>query len=175
MTVNLRALEPEDLEILYQWENDPDIWQAGHTLTPFSRYVLKQYLENSHLDIYQTKQLRFIIELIDQSGNGKRPIGTIDLFDFEPFHNRAGVGILIASEDDRKKGYGSHALKQLIDYCFSTLCLHQLFCNIETNNKASLELFKKQGFEIAGMKKDWNKTSDGYADEYLLQLVHAKD
>lgn len=71
MIVTLRALEPEDLEILYQWENDPKIWQSGHTLTPFSRFVLKQYLENSHLDIYQTKQLRFIIELIDPSKKKK--------------------------------------------------------------------------------------------------------
>ena len=56
--ISLRALEPEDLEFLFQIENNESFWEVSHTQTPFSKFLLKQYLENAHLDIYEAKQLR---------------------------------------------------------------------------------------------------------------------
>lgn len=171
--ISLRALEPEDLELLYEWENNHEIWHISNNLAPYSKYILKQYIENSHLDIYQTRQLRFIIELND---NGHpRSIGTIDLFDFDPFHNRAGIGILIAGEADRCKGFGGLALKELLDYSFRTLCLHQLYCNIATDNISSLELFRKAGFTQCGLRKGWIRCDNGWKDEYMLQLLNPNE
>jgi diamine N-acetyltransferase len=167
--IYLRALEPEDLGLLYEWENNDSNWMISSTLSPFSKYILKRYLENSHKNIYETGQLRLMIEYIPD----KITIGTIDIFDFDPFHNRAGLGILIANEAYRRKGYASMALTCLIEYCFKTLQLHQLYCNILANNCESMDLFKKQGFVQAGQKKDWIKTSEGYLDEYLFQLINS--
>ncbi|HQB37303.1 MAG TPA: N-acetyltransferase, partial [Bacteroidales bacterium] len=62
--IRLRALEPEDLEILYEWENNGSFWLISNTMTPFSKYTLKRYLENSHKNIYETGQLRLMINLI---------------------------------------------------------------------------------------------------------------
>ncbi|MDP5105762.1 MAG: GNAT family N-acetyltransferase, partial [Polaribacter sp.] len=98
--IHLRALEPEDLEFLYQIENNESFWEVSHTQTPFSKYVLKQYLENAHLDMYESKQLRLLIE----EKSTKKQVGMIDLFDFNPQHRRAGVGILI-HPDFQKKGF----------------------------------------------------------------------
>ncbi|PLW99220.1 MAG: GNAT family N-acetyltransferase [Marinilabiliales bacterium] len=165
--VFLRAPEPEDLNILYQWENNTNIWQVSQTLVPFSKYILKKYIENSHLDIYEIKQARFII----CSTKEKRPVGAIDIFDFDPANAKAGVGILIGSENDYNKAYASNALQLLIDYCFSVLKLHQLYCNILESNKNSLALFEKYGFKITGKKEDWVKTTNGYENEFLLQLI----
>jgi diamine N-acetyltransferase len=165
--IRLRALEPEDLEFLYEWENNNSFWTVSNTISPFSKYILKRYLENSHKNVYETGQLRLMIEHISD----KVTIGTIDIFDFDPFHNRAGLGILIANEDYRRKGYASMSLACLIDYCFKTLHLHQLYCNILANNCESMDLFKKQGFIQTGIKKDWIKTSDGFLDEYTFQLI----
>ena len=165
--IRLRAPEPEDLELLYKWENDESNWILSSTVTPFSKYTLKQYIENSHRDIYETGQLRLMIDHIPDNVT----IGTIDLFDFDQFHKRAGLGILIANEAYRRKGYASMALKCLIDYCFNTLHLHQLYCNILANNCESISLFQKQGFVEAGIKKDWIKTTDGYLDEHIFQLL----
>lgn len=168
-TIRLRAIESQDADLIYAWENNPEIWPVSNTITPFSKYVIKRYLENAHLDIYQTKQLRLMID--EKKAN--KTIGTIDIFDFDPFHNRAGVGMLIAEKENRKKGYASQSLDLLINYAFKVLNLHQLYCNIPHNNKASLSLFQKHGFEIIGLKKGWLKTSDGYIDEYMLQLLRA--
>lgn len=168
--VILRALEMSDLDNLYKWENDTSIWNLGNTVTPFSKDILIKYLENSLLDIYTTKQLRLAIDTI----NSEKCIGFIDLFDFDPKNNRAGVGIIIADKDERHKGYASESLKLLIDYCFNILELHQIYCNICSNNESSLNLFKNNNFTIEGKKQEWVKTSGGYIDEYFLQLINKK-
>jgi len=166
--IKLRALEPEDLELLYQWENNDTYWAISNTISPFSRYILKQYIENSHKNIFETGQLRLMIDHVED----KITIGTIDVFDFDPFHKRAGIGILIADELYRRKGYASISLTCLINYCFKTLQLHQVYCNILGSNSESIELFKKQGFVLIGIKKDWILTSGGYQDEYMFQLIN---
>lgn len=168
--IKLRALEPEDLELLYQWENNDAYWIISNTISPFSRYTLKLYIENSHKSVYETGQLRLMIDLITE----KATIGTIDIFDFDPFHKRAGVGILIAEEEYRHKGYATMALECLINYCFTTLQIHQLYCNIIGNNTESLELFKKAGFKQIGIKKEWIKSTNGYQDEIMFQLINVE-
>lgn len=166
--IKLRALEPEDLELLYEWENNAEYWTISNTVSPFSRFTLKRYIENSHHSIYETGQLRLMIDQTEEN----KTIGTIDLFEFDPFHRRAGIGILIADELYRRKGYASVALTCLIKYCFTTLQLHQLFCNIQADNQASIELFRKHGFETVGSKKDWLLTDNGYVDVIMFQLIN---
>lgn len=171
--INLRALEPEDIDLLYTWENDRSIWLLSNTIVPFSRYILTKYIESAHLDIYQTHQLRLMIEVISDDDT-KKTVGAVDLFDFEPFHQRAGIGILIGSDKERKKGYAGAALNEIIEYTFSIMQLKQLYCNIEADNYVSLNLFKSHGFQEVGVKKKWIKTSSGFKDEILLQLINEK-
>ena len=165
--IRLRALEPEDLEFLYRMENDFSVWEISNTQTPYSKWVLKQYLENAHQDIYEAKQLRLAIE--DKKSN--QLIGLVDLFDFDFKNSRAGVGIVI-KEASRGNGLGSEVLQQLITYSFSHLQLHQLYANISINNEASIKLFTKFGFQKIGIKKDWNKINGQFVDEVLFQLIH---
>lgn len=163
--IKLRALEPEDLDFLFEMENDEDFWQISSTQAPFSKHLLTKYLANAHLDIYQAKQLRLVIDYQN------KPIGFIDLFDFNPQHQRAGIGILIAKEY-QNKGLGLQVLNLLISYAFNVLLLHQLYADIETDNTASIKLFEKANFKLVGIKKEWNFTKNGYKDEALYQLIN---
>ncbi|WP_370476725.1 GNAT family N-acetyltransferase [Tamlana flava] len=163
----LRALEPEDLEFVHAIENDESVWEISNTHTPYSRFLIKQYLEQAHKDIYEAKQLRLVISSYENV-----TIGLIDLFDFDFKNKRAGIGILVKSPNDRLKGYGKEALKLLVNYCFTHLGLHQLFCNISEENEASQKLFKSQGFIEVGLKRDWNVINGGYRNEYLFQLIN---
>jgi diamine N-acetyltransferase len=168
--IKLRALEPEDLELLYLWENDTSIWKISNTYAPFSKYTLEKYLAEAHLDIFETKQLRLIIDKISD-GNVKS-IGAIDLFDYEPYHQRAGIGILIAEDVEKNKGYGNTSLDLFLKYCFSTLGLHQVYCNIGKDNSTSIKLFKNLGFTEVGIKKDWIRNENGWEDEIILQKIN---
>ncbi len=162
--IRLRALEPEDVDLLYDWENDGNVWHISNTVTPFSRYMLEQYVF-SNQDLFTNKQLRLIIE------SDKIAIGCIDIFDFDPINRKAGVGILIAGEF-RKQGFASETLDLLINYCFKTLQLHQLYCSILTDNESSLSLFTAKGFKVCGMRNDWVLVNDEWKDEYFLQLLN---
>lgn len=166
--IYLRALEPEDLEFVYAIENDESIWNVSNTQTPYSRFLIRQYLENAHQDIYEAKQLRLAICRNDDFS----AIGLIDLFDYDPRNNRAGIGILIQSKENRGNGNGSEALQLLISYAFTHLNLHQLYANIDGNNEPSLKLFTNFGFQLIGTKKQWNLVDGQYLDESLFQLIN---
>ena len=169
-TIYLRALEPEDLSFIYEIENNENIWEVSNTQTPYSQFLIKQYLENAHQDIYEAKQLRLVI----CKNKDFKAAGLIDLFDFDPRNNRAGVGIIISNETDRNNGIGSQALSLIIDYSFKKLNFNQLFANINPENRASISLFTKFGFQEIGSKKQWNLIDGKYQDENLFQLLKNK-
>lgn len=161
----LRALEPEDLEFVYEIENDMSFWELSDTKQPYSRFIIKEYLKNAKKDIYEAKQLRLAI--CDNLDN--RVVGLIDLYDFNPIHKRAGLGIIIRDKTDRKKGIGMEAVNLLCDYAFNILNLHQIYANISETNKVSLNLFEKNGFKTIGLFKDWHFNGKTYTNEYILQ------
>ena len=162
--IYLRTLEPADADIILKWENNSDNWRVSNTLVPFSRKLIEDYV-NSAQDIYSIKQLRFIICLVEND----KEIGAIDLFDFDPYHQKVGLGILIAELEDRRNGYAIEAVLLIKEYCFNHLNLHQVYCNILSENRASIDLFEKSGFTICGTKKDWIKNKEGWLDELMLQ------
>ncbi len=166
--ITLRPLEPDDIDLLYKWENDLEIWEVSNTKTPFSRHILAQYINESAKDIYETKQLRLIIQ-----NEKEEAVGAVDLFDFEPYHQRAGVGILIHKTEDRNQGFASDALIALSAYALEVLGLKQLYANITEDNKGSIHLFEKAGFIHNGTKKDWIKTFNGWKNELFFQKILA--
>jgi diamine N-acetyltransferase len=167
--IALRAVELSDADLIYAWENDPSIWQVSNTITPFSRYIIEQYILDSEQDIFTTKQLRLMIDHI--GGDKIITIGAIDLFDFEPLHRRAGIGILI-HDKERGQGFASEALQLMKAYVFNTLQLHQLYCHISPGNTASLSLFTKHGFSISGTRKEWLHQNGQWTDEHILQCIN---
>lgn len=165
--IRLRALEPHDLDFLYELENNEAIWEISGTITPYSRHVLKQYLDNAHRDIYDVKQLRLCI-----CDKNDKSIGLIDLFDFDPKNHRAGIGIVVSEDKNRNRGVATEAILLLTEYAFSTLALRQLFANVVVGNDASIHLFKKLGFQEVGIKRDWILSDGVYRDEYLFQKLN---
>ena len=166
-TILLRALEPEDLDVLYRWENDAELWQHGSNLTPYSRFALRDYLADAlSQDIFQSRQLRLMI--VETSS--QQPVGTIDLYDFDPIHARAGIGILI-DEAHRGKGFSRQALQLVHEYASRVLLLHQIYAYVPKNNVPSYQLFRKSGYEETGILKSWLRTADGYLNVCFMQCV----
>lgn len=166
--MRLRALEPEDIDVLYKWENDTRLWKMSNTVAPFSKFILRRFIEDQKYDIYETKQFRMIIE----SKRDGKAVGAIDLFDIDPTNRRAAVGILIYEDRDQGQGYASGALTAIIKYSFQVLGLNQIYCNILSNNLRSLNLFKSKGFTVVGLKVEWVRSTNGWLDEYMLQLIN---
>ena len=146
---SLRAVEPQDLELLCRWENDPSLWTVSGTIEPFSHYSIEQFIQEQQAGIYRCGQLRLMID--DTAG--------------------AGVGILVYDPAQRGKGYGAEALALLEEYARTVLRLRQLWCNVLADNVPSLTLFERAGFRRVGVKKEWIRTPEGYKDEVLLQKL----
>ena len=163
--ISLRAPEPEDLELMFQMENDTTLWNIGNHTQPFSRYTLRRYIEESVHDIYTDKQIRFIIELPD-----KTAVGIIDIADFDPHNKRAEVCIGLFAQH-REQGIGYAALTLLLDYAFNLLQLNQLYAYIPQDNRHSRNLFTKATFKETAQLQEWLRSEEEYKNVIMVQLL----
>ncbi|RZK14967.1 MAG: N-acetyltransferase [Hymenobacter sp.] len=169
--MRLRALEPDDLEFLFALENDPVLWAASDVLpAPVSRHALREYLRHAAASLAEAGQMRLII-----SSDENEAVGTLDLYDYSPLHQRAGVGITVLHRE-RRRGYAQQALAQLLPYAREALRLHQLYCTIAAGNRASISLFKKAGFRRVGVRHEWLLTTApaGWENAVEMQLLLRK-
>lgn len=162
--ITLRVPEPHDLEMLMQWENDPEHWAVSQTTVPFSRHVMVKFIESGH-DLMEQKQVRFMVL------KGGDVFGAVDLFDYDPVNLRAGVGILI-DRSARRQGIAEGALRLLETYCRDVLLLRNLHASIHSGNLPSVKLFEKAGYVNCGLRRNWYRTPQGWQDEllYINQL-----
>lgn len=166
--IRLRALEPEDLDMLYRIENDDMLWRVGATNVPYSRYVLRDYIANTRSDIYADRQLRLMIN--DAEG---QVVGIVDLVNFDPRHQRAEVGIVICAPC-RRLGYATAALQELCRYASETLHLHQLYAIVDEDNQAALGLFRQAGFNVENSLSEWLYSGTEYRNAVLFQTFFEK-
>ena len=161
----LRAPEPEDLEVMYLFENTPTLWEVSNATGPYSKFFLKQYIEQHQNDLYTDRQLRLMIE-----NPTHQVVGIIDLYNFEPFHNRAEVGVVVA-EPHRGQGRGKRALQLLSTYCSDYLGIHQLYTYIDVTNEPCIKLFAGCGFKECAHLKNWMRTGTQYRDVKMMQCI----
>lgn len=161
----LRALEPDDFDFLYEAENDEALWHVGELKQPISLHTVQAYLENAHQPIEEAKQARFAI-----CKSETELVGLIDLFDYDAKNQKAGMGVVILS-DYRKQGFAREAIERLKSYAKEHLLLHQIYCEVQALNTASVELFKKCNFEIAGTFSHWQRTKNGFENVYFMQCI----
>ena len=136
-SVHLRAIEPEDLDLLYRIENDIKLWNIGATNVPYSRYTLHDYIANASGDIYTDRQVRMMIE-----NNEGKIVGIVDIVNFDPSNRRAELGLVI-EEPYRQMGYAQSVMAEVENYAVGVLHLHQLFAVIDITNTACVALFRK--------------------------------
>jgi len=163
--VRLRAIEPEDLDLLYRIENDQQLWSVGTTNVPYSRYTLHDYIATSADDIFCDRQVRLIIE-----NDCHETVGVCDLVRFDPQHRRAEAGIVVMN-DHRRKGYALAALQSLCRYALRVVHMHQLYAVVAATNDAALSLFGKAGFQPQTTLCDWLYDGCQYTDAVVMQKI----
>jgi len=163
--IKLRAMEPEDLDVLYQIENDSSVWNVGVTNVPYSRYVLRDYIAQARNDIYMDGQVRLMIE--DEEGG---VVGIADIVNFSPQHQRAEVSIVITA-DRRHRGYAAAAVAELSQYALRVLHLHQLFAVVDADNQAAIRLFLSAGFHESARLGQWLFDGRTYHDAVLFSRI----
>lgn len=140
----LRAIEPQDLDLMYIIENDPTNWQHGHTTAPYSYHTLKTYLQNNHNDIYIDGQLRLAIA----------HHGFLDLTDFSPQHHRAQIGIILTPEA-QGQGQATKALHEAA-HIARTIGIHQLWAIVDESNTPANRLFHRAHYTHTATLPQWH-------------------
>ena len=163
--IQLRAIEPTDLELLYLWENDPDVWRVSETIAPMSRERLARFISDQVYDLYATRQMRLMIDVEGVA------VGCVDLFDFEPLHRRFGIGILIYADEHRRRGYARRVVEMVKGYARNTLDLKQIWVTIDEDNPASIALFEGCGFRLSARRKEWINRAGKFIDELEYQCI----
>lgn len=160
----LRALEPSDVELLYIWENDPEVWRVSGTLAPLSLERIARFIEEQNYDIYATRQMRLIVDVEGVV------VGSVDIFDFDPSNRRFGIGILIYSHE-RRQGYARAAIEATLRYGVEVLGVKQVWASIAADNEPSIALFESCGFEQCGCRRAWLRMPEGFVDQLEYQIV----
>lgn len=163
--IRLRAMEPEDLDALYQIENDRDTWDIGTTNVPYSRYALHDYMARCTSDIYTDKEVRLMIENADGE-----VVGIADLTNFDPKSMKAEIGLVIQREH-RGKGYALATLHALHAYASHTLHLHQIYAVIPVSNEHCIHLFRQFGYKESARLDDWLRHDADYEPAVIMQFI----
>ena len=162
--VHLRAMEPEDLDFLYEVENDQRIWNVGLTNVPYSRNLLLDYIASSTGDIFADKQVRLMVE--NEKGV---TVGIVDLINFSPAHRRAELGIVIKNEF-RAQGYGRASILKILDYAKNVVHLHQIYSIVDETNERCLKILKHSGFQKVTRMRDWLFDGSDYHPAIFFQI-----
>ncbi len=168
----LRAVEPSDLDNLYLWENDIEVWKVSQTISPFSKFTLQEYCTVATVALQTAKQLRLMIDVAENKDI--TTVGIVDLFDYDAINRKAGIGILIGHPNYKKKGIATLSIELLEKYSFSILNLHQIYCFISEENQASINLFLTNKFEVCGKINDWVLTGNKWQNAVFLQKINKK-
>ena len=95
-------------------------------------------------------------------------VGCIDLYNYDPIHRRAEVGIGV-ERGWRRKGCATAMLEALDELCANQLHLHQLYCDVVDTNTVSIHLFARCGYRQVGILREWVLVNDKYHDVLRFQ------
>lgn len=164
--LRLRPLEEEDLNLLYEWENNSANWQYTNTLMPYSKHTLLEYIRNCKTDFLSQESLKLIIELADGTA-----VGTLDVFNIDHFNGRAELGVFLDSKY-RDNGYATTAYNLFKDYAFNFLGWKNLYSIVPKKNSPMHAVMHRTGFLSSGTLKNWIKVSCEYEDAEIYCLTN---
>lgn len=193
----LRALEPEDLNLVFEMENRSEARLSGECRIPYSYEFLRSYIASSLTEnFFSNGQLRLIAselppigrtlprEICESGLNDSRSgfdtsrkphaqhdIGIVDFFHYDAFSRHAELGILVLPPF-RNRGLGEKILRLASDYAENRLNLHQLYAEVLADNLPSLNLFEKAGFSRCGCKKEWFGVNGSWKDVWMFQQIY---
>lgn len=159
--ITLRAVEPQDVDIIFEIDNDVEAWADSDMSAPYSRALLAKYADGYMAEPFEEGQLRLIAE----DKESREVVGILDYYEISALHLNAMTGIYVRPAF-RRKGYGRAMLEAAKSYASRHLHLIMLGARILQDNSASVSLFSKTGFSCHGIMPNWH-IADGEARNVL--------
>lgn len=167
--IRLRPLEPEDVDALWRWHNDPEVMRWLTADHPESLAQIRKRFEEKKSNSYES--VVFGIETVAVG----TLIGVIGLRDARPEQGRAELDIYLGEKDHWGGGYGTDAMRVICRYGFDMMRLHMIALWVVAGNEAALHVYKKIGFQVDGRHRQSFRGQDGqWHDEYLMSLLEGE-
>jgi len=98
-------------------------------------------------------------------------IGNCGLLNTDLVHKTTEFGIFIGEKKHRGKGYGTEAIRLLIDFAFNLLNLHSVYLRVRSFNEAGQHCYRKVGFKEIGRRRECVLVGGQYYDEIYMDLL----
>ena len=163
--VSLGAFEQDDRDVLYGWINDRSLVLLSAAWKPVHG--------PNHDDWFKSalNQPGRIIFAIRSNGDG-RLVGVVQLIDLNQVHRHAEMVIRIGADADQSKGYGTDALRLLLDFAWRDANLHRVSARVFADNKRAIRCYEKSGFSIEGRQRDGAFIDGAWVDVVFLGAIN---
>jgi RimJ/RimL family protein N-acetyltransferase len=165
--VQLRSLELEDAEIINQLYNHLEARRFLDDPSPLSREDIKKWIRNTWEDRKVQRSFFFVIESLKP----KQLLGVCALFGLNPINQKAELMIAIYNKHNWGKGYGSDALRLLLNFGFNQLNLHRILLFTHDINIRAQRVYEKNGFKPSGRRRQASFFEGAYHDLLLYDML----
>ncbi len=161
--VYLSPRNMEDIELYVQWLNDFHTTDyIGRSHQTISIEEEREYLENPMKDEISFAIVDLTKDLL---------IGTLSLCHINYIKRTATLGIFIGNPEYRSKGYGTEAIKLLLEYAFHYLNLNNIKLDVLEINQRAISCYKKCGFKEYGRRRKCNFINGKYYDTIEMGIL----
>ena len=166
--VYLRPFEASDAETYRRWRADaePMALAGWHERAPLSLAQVERRIARIADD--QGKEVyTFLICLVED----ERPIGEVMLTDLDYANGSASLGIVIGEPDEWGKGYGTDAVRALVDFGFAELRLERIWLEVATDNPRAERSYTKAGFTREATLRHDRWEGGRYTDGHIMSIL----
>ena len=161
--IYLSPRNAEDVEIFTEWMNDFYITDyTGRSHQTMTLQEEKEYLENGSKD-------KNTFAIIDKEK--EKIIGSVGLHNIDSINRTATLGILIGDREYWSKGYGTEAIRLILDFGFNYLNLNNVDLALMEFNERALKCYQKCGFKEIGRRRKCKFINGKYWDSILMDIL----
>lgn len=168
--LRLRAIERSDLELFVRWLNDPEVTRGLTHITPLSFAAEQNWFEEMLKRPVHERPLMIDIRL----GEDWLPVGDLGFGAIDWRARCAEFGIVIGEKNYWDQGYGSEAIRLLLDHGFGTLNLNRISLRVYANNARARRAYQKIGFREEGLLRQAEFREGRYLDVILMSVLKSE-
>jgi len=162
--VSLRPLAREDLALIRQWSNDPELRGLTGSVTPVGEPEDESFYDK----VYSSQdRIWFSVWSLAQG----KMIGEAGLLRMFPAWRTTDMTIIIGDKEAWGKGYGPDIAELLLDYPFGYLNFHRVSIGVVGFNHRALKFWEKVGFRQEGIQRDGYYYNHGYHDFIMMSIL----
>ena len=166
--VFLRSLEAADAETYRRWRADDDPMAPAGWRQPGPLSLVQVERRIAGLAEDQGKGMyAFLICLVED----ERPIGEVMLMDIDRVNGSAELGIFIGEATECGKGYGSDAVRALVDFGFAELRLERIWLEVSAENSRARQSYEKVGFVHEATRRHDLWTDGRFVDGDVMSIL----